>query len=253
MSWKNDYEQMLLDASQYSGESKKEQKVISASSLGNDMLQNYYRFKYGVKEDTKYGQNTMGSIYQMGVDAAAHESPQYLSAIRFSHELSNGWTVSGEIDQYDTINNVIIDNKMTTTTTIKNTRREGKDSGYALQLGVYKMLMVRNGTMDEPTCALAYADKKASFFSKTPTVPLVLDEVETYTPDEIEQMLLDKTNELQDFLVNNKEPDECKNLFPYKVAGKTKRMKCLHYCDYADECTHYKDDDHAIKKIMDEL
>lgn len=250
MNWKEDYEKMLLEASGYSGNRKAGQKIISASSLGNDDLQLFLDYKHGKKEDTKFEASNLGSIFQLGVDLAcenhradrvlADKDRQYNWAQRYTHELPNGWTVSGEIDQEDLINKVIIDNKVSTQTALRKVKSEGKDHQYALQLAVYKYLIWKTrGEHFEG--ALAFIDKAASYFKPTSGDTMNYVDVETYNYEEIEAMLIEKSNKLQEYIDLDVEPDICANRFPFTSKGVTKPMRCLYYCSFNDKCKHFNE------------
>jgi len=259
-----DYELMLLNGARYSGNSQNNKKIFSASMLGSDLLQAYYKYKYGYTEDTKFEANTFGSIYQLGVDKAIENSDmfslQYKSALRHEVKLPNGWTISGEMDQIDTKNKVIIDNKVTTSTTIDSIRKEGKNHNYGLQLAVYKWLLydyqknVLNQEPDEYKTMLAIIDKKHSLFSKKIKYDmLTFVEINTYSLEEIELMLVNKTNELQQYIDLNEEPPMCENLFWYGQKGSRKPMKCLHYCDFSHHCKYYKNSEKDTLNILMDL
>lgn len=235
------YEQMLLDATRYTGNSQAGVHRFSASMLGDDLLQNYYKYMYGSKESKQFEANTFGSLYQLGVDKACEKNDQYLSGPRYSFTLDNGWEISGEIDQMDMINKIIFDNKVTTMTTIKKIRKEGKWHQYALQLGVYKWLLSKI-TKDEWMTALPVVDKGFSYFNDKSLNQIEYIEIETFEPDEIEKMLYERTNLLDEHIEAEEVPGECANLFFFKnKSGKTKKMRCIHYCDYSANCEYYND------------
>lgn len=238
-----DYENMLLEAARYSGNKEPGKKAFSASMLGNDVLQNFLKFKHGSSDSTQFEANTFGSIYQLGVDLASdtfnkEHGERYKSAFRHRVLLDNGWEVSGEMDQIDTKLKVIFDNKVTTATTLAKIKSEGKMHQYALQLGVYKWLMWKLEGI-EYQVAIPLIDKGFSYFKPMKNNQLEFVEVETYSPDEIEKMLIEKTIELQQFIDLDQEPDQCANLFLYGRKGEIKkRMRCLFYCDFASVCKY---------------
>jgi len=249
-----DYEQMLLNAARYSGNREKEKKIFSASMLGNELLQNYLKFKYGIKDKDQFEANTFGSIYQLGVDVAAEkynkkEAPKtrYLSAYRIKIPLSNGWIISGEMDQIDTKYNIIFDNKVSTATTVKKIKTEGLRHQYALQLGVYKWLLHKQAELNniEPVDykgAIALVNKTFSYYKTNNTNQLNLIEVPTFDIDKIEELLIEVTDLLEIAIQSDKQPERCKNLFPFKQKnGKTLPMRCLYYCDLVEHCKSFKD------------
>jgi len=260
-----DYEQMLLNAAEYSGNKEPGKKIFSASMLGNDMLEIYLKFKHGTKDQIIFEANTLGSIYQLGVDTAAdmwnkskHANQiQYINANRLTYELSNGWIISGEMDQIDVINKVIFDNKVTTATKIQDTITNGKNSSYGLQMSVYQFLLYKQQLkdgIDTPEvypAVLPMVDKKHSYFQTNKFNALNFIEVETHTVEDTEQLLLDKTNELQAYLDLDEEPGQCQNLFWYARKGQKRRpMKCLHYCDQNKYCKHFSEFNAAKSLLM---
>jgi len=248
-----EYEQKLLDAARYSGNKEPGKLIFSASSLGNTQLQNYLKFKYGSKDDKEFGANTFGSIYQLGVDKAFEHDPQYHNALRLKWKLSNGWIISGEMDQVDDVNKVIFDNKVTTTTTIGKVYKERLVHHYALQMAVYKWLLYKNFEKKYDT-VLPMVDKSYSHFRENKYDQLTFVEVDTYSFEEIEQKLIDTTNELQNNIDLEIEPAQCsqKDLWFYKPKGATKAkpMRCLKYCDQSNNCPYFDSDHYDMNELM---
>jgi len=240
------YEKMLLKASEYSGRQGHNEKIFSASMLGNDVLQNYLKIKYPPSKQHKFRQNSLGSIYQLGVDNAVKlwnndkKIEDYKSALRLEYKLSNGWIISGEIDQIDWENKIIFDNKMITETRISKIKKDGKNDSYSLQLSVYRFLMNKKYEKDFK-CAIASINKTFSDYRSNKADLLTFIEVETLEPDETERLLLNKTNELDKYLDNDIEPDECENKYWFRKGMVNKPMRCLLYCDYSKHCKFYND------------
>ena len=267
---KIDFENMLLESAEYSGNKLPEQKIFSASMLGNDMLQIYLKYFNGTTSQKQYGMNTLGSVYQLGADVAAdnwnerhysQKKPQYQQALRLTYKLSNGWTISGEMDHIDWINNVIVDNKVVTETSVLKVKSEGKDNGYALQMGVYQFLLYNHMKttfkIPEPEIfkvLLPMINKGHSLYKKiNKTNILNMIEPETYSLADIEQLLIDKTNLLQEYIDLNEFPPECENLwwFGFGAAPK-KKMRCLHYCDQSKFCPNLTDHN-VMTNLLDQL
>jgi len=251
------FEAMLLNAAKYTGNTEPGKKKFSASMLGNDVLQNFLKFKFGSHDGNKFEANTLGSIYQLGVDEAVEINNQddtkhsYISAQRLYQTLSNGWEVSGEMDQVDNENEVIFDNKVTTATAIGKVPTEGKEHGYALQMGTYKWLMYKEYGVLYQT-VLPMVDKGYSYFKTNKNDQLTFVDVETYTPDEIEEKLLTATNELQHYIDLDITPERCANVWPMKRKGQPAvMMRCKHYCDNSHNCPHYNSDYHDVNTLMD--
>lgn len=257
--WKNDFQNMLLRASGYSGNKEPGKKRISASSLTSNMLELYLDYKHGKSNDVQFEASNLGSIYQLGVDLACDENskqaledglePQYISGQRFEFELPNGWILTGEADQIDMINKVIIDNKVSTTSSLKKIKEEGKAHQYAIQLGVYKLL-AHKFYGDHFDGALAFVDKNSSYF-KPQTGPIMnYIDIETYDYETIIKMAVDKSNELQKYIDLGLEPPICENRFPYKSKGVTTPMKCHYYCNYSQHCKHFNSNSKTKANLM---
>lgn len=250
-NWKEFTEQTILDATTYTGNKEKNKKIFSASMLSQDTLQNYYKFKFGSKDSTQFEANTFGSCFHTGVETIFNNLNSKLIETEKSleYELDNGWTISGSIDLILHEFKMILDWKTTTATTIKNVYAEREKNGYALQLGVYRLLVLKCLGEDYFT-SLGMIDKGHSYFKTNKNKHLEFIEVETYSPEEIEKMLYDKTNQLQQFIDLDQEPEECENLWIFRRSGhKPRRMKCLYYCDQADNCKYYNKE----RVVLDEL
>lgn len=253
-----EYEAMLLEAAKYSGNQEKEKRIFSASSLGNEPLQNFLKFKHGGKSSTQYEANTVGSIYQLGVDMAADADKQkYTSAKRLTLDMGNGWTLSGEMDQIDEIRKIIFDNKVTTATTIGKIRSQGKSHQYALQMGSYKLLIEKDeearGLVPSVYSAiLPVVDKSFSYFKANNKFnQLTFVDVETYTTNEIFTMVIEATTELDKYIELDEMPPKCKEVWPYGAKGKaTKPMRCIYYCDFAQHCPYFSTEGPAPIKAL---
>lgn len=258
-----DYEKMLLSASEYSGNRESKKKIFSASMLGSEMLPIYLKFFHGSEKQKKFEANTVGSIYQLGVDSAADKwnekfIPQYENAKRLTYELSNGWIFSGEMDQIDHINKVIFDNKVVTSTAISKVKSEGKNNGYALQMAgyqllVYKDLEARGLKPEVYPVVLPMVDKKFSHYGNNKYETLNFIKPDIFSIKELERILVDKTDLLQEYIDAEMEPAQCVDLWWYGFKGKPKRkMKCLFYCDQSKNCKHLTDHN-VMKNLLEQL
>jgi len=266
---KIDFENMLLESAEYSGNKKAEQKIFSASMLGTDLLQVYLKYYHGSENQKRYGMNTLGSIYQLGADVAAdqwnskHHLPgkiQYQQALRLTYMLPNGWLISGEMDHIDWINKVILDNKVVTETGILKVLKEGKNNGYALQMGVYQLLlykwMLEQGESEPEVfpVLLPMVNKGHSLYKKSNKTEIMnMIEPDTHSIEDIEALLIEKTNLLQEYIDLGEEPPECKDLwwFGFGATAK-KKMRCLHYCDQSKHCSNLTDHN-VMKNLLEAL
>ena len=237
-------EKTLVEAAKYSGNQEPGKKQISASQLGDDDLQLYLKYMHGGKDSETFEANTFGSIYHLGAAEAFKDVEDTEVESPLSYMLPNGWLVTGSMDLILHKFKIIADHKTTTATTITNVIKDGKNAGYSLQMGAYKLLVAKNYGHTDYEAVLPVVDKTFSYFKKANKYnQLTFINVETYSLEDIEQMLIDKTNRLQDYIDLGQEPPECSNVFPYSPGKgqRMKRMRCIHYCDQAGNCTAYKE------------
>ncbi len=252
-----DYTNALLSSTQYSGNSEANTKIFSVSSLGNDMLQTYYSWKYGKADKEKFGANTVGSIYQLGCDTAIETFnknadgsddkvllltglPRYQSALRIQRELPNGWIVSGEMDQIDHKLKVIIDNKVISGSAYKDIMKNLPDHAYNIQLAAYRWLL--EPTHGEYETILAIVNKGGAAVRNDIYTTLHLN---VHPTDVIEEAFINETNQLQFYIDNDVIPAQC-DIHKY---GKTKDVpnRCALYCQHNVHCKYYS----PYKRDMD--
>ena len=245
-------EDTLVKAAAYSGNMDAKKKEISASQLGNDDLQIYLKYMNGGKDSNEFGANTFGSIYHLGAEEAFKDIPNSETEVSMRYKLSNGWTLTGTVDLLLHAFKIIADHKTTTSGSIASTVKDGRNGGYALQMGAYKLLLKKNHNLDDYTAILPMVDKSFSHFKPNKYDQLTFVEAETYSIEDIEQMAIDKTNKIQEYIDFEIVPPVCKNRFPFKPRGSktTKPMRCLHYCDQADNCKHFNSDYHHTNDLL---
>ncbi len=251
MNYKDFAIQLFLKATRYTGNTEPDVKQFSASMLGNDPLQNYLKFKHGSPPEKEFTAATFGSVFHLGAELAFKDTPNADVETSMKVKLQNGWTISGSVDLILHEHKQIIDWKTTTGTAIAKVKTEGRDGGYALQLAVYKYLLYKTQGKIYNT-SLGMIDKSFSYFKTNKNDQLTFIEVETYTPEEIEQKLLNATNELQHFIDMDISPPQCAELWFLKRKGQPAvKMRCRHYCDQNINCPHYNTDYDQTNRILD--
>ncbi len=154
------------------------------------------------------------------------------------------------MDQVDHEDKIIYDNKVLTEGGISKLKQYDINDNYNLQLGVYKYLLYKKiGEIYDTV--LVCVNKSYSYFRKNKKKPIEFIAVSTHDPDEMEKLLLEKTNELDDYIENGIEPAQCQNLFWYRDNGVNKPMKCIYYCDYNHVCPYYAGSNMALKGVLD--
>jgi len=257
LDWKADYEQLLMKATEYSGSKQVGQRKISASSLGKENYMLMVQYNFEKEQQEKFGANTIGSIFQLGVDYAIEKNDtenRYVTAKRLELELPNGWIVSGEYDVYDKFTNTIIDNKVISDYSYKEVTKNLIDSDYNLQVATYSMLdqklkseeQLKDGTVNaEPANgALAIINKGGSAVKDN---IFTLQDLFMHDADTMYQMFIDKTNELQVYIDSNTMPEQTCDTAKFGF-DKGVPKRCMLYCDYRDVCPNYNKNRHMTDR-----
>lgn len=250
MNWKKKLESAILNKTLYSGSTKKEKKVISASSLGQEDLFNLMQYKHGKKVNNSFGASEIGSVYQLGIDEILKDNPDYIVGLRMEHELPNGWKVSGEFDLFDKVNNVIVDCKVLSPAGHAKAIKGNEDDSYNLQLATYRYLIEKTKPKGIDLTREIYTGLHAVNKGGSASKGNILwqGNIPTNSLETIEKMLLDKSNTLQDCIDNDKLPDQLCDQWKF---GRHKGgpARCAIYCDYKDVCPMYsKETEFQIKK-----
>ena len=251
--WKNFIENTILNATKYTGNTQANKRIFSASMLGNDQLMNYLKYIHGSHDSKEYGANTLGSELHLAREHIFNDlkSPEVETELSLKYKLDNEWLITGTMDLVLHNYQIIVDWKTVTTTSIKKAKSEGVFGSYALQLGVYKWLFYKTYKKEYDT-ALSMIDKSFSYFKENKYNILEQFRTNTLSLEEIEQMLYDKTNELDEYIKTNTTPSKCANRFFYKPKGATVStpMKCIHYCDNNINCPYYSSHS-AMNSLLD--
>lgn len=259
----HDFEELLLKATQYSGSRKSGEKVISASSINRESYFLLIQHLFNKQEQSSYGANTTGSLYQLGLDSAlsSHGNGRWRTAQRLEHFLPNGWRISGEYDIFDTETNTIIDGKVISDYSYKSVMKNDIDSDYNVQVATYSALEHINKKPHEieqrplPAKGALHIVNKGGSAAKN-NVSTWLD-LFMHDADTIIQMFTDKTDQLQALLdAYNKDgslPEEVCDTAKYGM-DKGVPKRCTLYCDYKDVCPHFNKNKHFIdRKIINNL
>jgi len=249
------YKEIILNSTQYSGEKKKRQKILSASQLLIDPIAWRLKYEHGVIERDNIGQNTIGSLLQLGIDECVdkynkkHTEIHALYAQRFTATLINDFTLSGEIDQLIEVDDTlwIIDNKLIKHGKFEQIKKEGAYNEYALQVRAYKYLLQQYDHYSKYNIRMVLFlwFKDGTKFGKKPLTDYELYEIEdNFSNSEFEkEILYPKVLDLEESLVIPSENlEQCSNLF-WNNRGKGEKsepFKCMYFCDYNKYCPHYK-------------
>jgi len=268
------YKKAIIKATEYSGNKSVGKKILSASSITNDDLVLILKYKHGSVESDEFGQNTIGSLYQLGVDDAFKNIDNVDTALRLEHSIpSTDWVLSGEIDQLvhlehdGVMHHYIVDNKLVKHKTKTDVLKDGMHS-YVLQLNAYRWLLHKNEVINdcEPVhLVLAFAYKDGTLFAKEeiPNFELVNIDLMMMDNETFESIIIEKANHLESFLSLDTTPPECStkfwNMSKKKTTGKAVPERCVrNWCGVADYCPYFqKGKKHrertAIKNLLNKL
>ncbi len=249
---KNDVEnflhQTMLKATTYSGNKIKQKKILSASQITNDDLPLYLKYMFGLnKKEPQWGQNTIGSIYQLGCNNVFEAEKGEIEK-RLELKLKDGWVLSGELDhlvpfEYNgETHYAIIDNKLVKYSKVKEIKKEGNKHQYSIQVRMYKYLLhtVEGIENDKIHTYLALAFKDGSWFTKTIVPNFELVEIQnSLRDDEIQNMLNEKIDRMERYINNKETPDKCENLFWRAAEKPAKPMRCIKFCDVSEHCPYH--------------
>ncbi len=221
----------ISEGTQYSGSKSPGELKISASSLNDDPLRLYLKYKHGSIDKDEFTASTIGTIFQLGADSIFGNKDGYEIATRRSIELDNGFTVSGEIDLGHLPTKSIIDFKVLSGPGYNSALKNDMNSTYNLQQAVYLLLF------PEYENAHLFLVNKAGSLTKGNIKNLL--KLQVHTKETIMEKLINKTNLLKEFIDADQMPNQCSDIWDF---GKTKGQanRCQSYCDYNKVCPHYQ-------------
>jgi len=229
-------EQKLLEKTQYKGNKEPMQKIISASDFGNELLQIYLRYKYGVQDRTEFGQDTVGSIMHIGIQELLKD--EYEVEKKLELKMDNEWTLAGSIDLIN--NKEIIDIKVTKQYTFDKVLKE-QNHKYIWQLSVYKYLVKKLLNKDLDIKLLLILKDGGYDFRKMQMKPsLVLLDIESKSDKEIEEKFYDITNKIEQYEQLGEYPPICSDLWWRKTKNQSIPIRCKVYCSFNKQCPYYK-------------
>lgn len=227
MKWLREYEF-------YTGEKKKSGSISVTELSGDDMLQMVLRRKFDVPKDDKIGQNTLGSIFDLGMRHIAIETG-LKSMERVKKILPNGWVLSGEGDLIDDEQKTIYDVKLTKIYALEQFRKDKKNHQYTKQLNYYRLLY---GKEDYNLFLMWFLKDQTEAKLDHPREALVTTEVPKLDEKELLKYAIERTNELEVQL----DVDVSKDAKCDDVWGGN---RCKFYCDVKEVCPYAKSKGYA--------
>jgi len=229
-------EYKLISKTQYQGNKEPMQKIISASDFGNELLQIYLRYKYGIQNKEEFGQDTIGSIMHIGIQELLKN--EYEIEKKIELKMDNDWLLSGSIDLMN--DKEIIDIKVTKQYTIEKILKE-QNHQYIWQLSVYKYLVKKILGKDLDTKLLLILKDGGYDFRRMEMKPsLVLLDIEPKSDKEIEEKFYNICSKIEQYEELGEYPQICSDLWWRKTKNQSIPVRCKVYCSFKDKCPYYK-------------
>ncbi len=222
-------------------------RKLSASQVSRDLLELYLSFTEDSQEGV-FGKGEIGSIFHLGMEEVFKDHPKvkdgaWMQEIRETKTLSNGWEIDGKSDMVQFDNGIVIDYKGMSASAYAVLKSNKRDHKVNMQMAIYRWLF-----------NVDYAEVHVFCTNWDPcnaTHPASAYQVfkpEMYEPSEIEEIMLNKTTELELQLASGKAPAKCEDVMPRRLAnGSFINSKCTFYCSYAHVCPRKRDD--TAKKL----
>jgi len=237
---------ILINETNYGGNKDKENKAISCSQLGSDPQECLMRYKHGVIDENKFGQNSIGSLVHMAIESIFKHRDDFKTELALSMPIYEDWLLTGTMDLFDVKNNTVYDIKVSKTYTLQKLKEEPRHN-YKLQVNGYRMLLEDNGYKDVQMKIL-FINKEGGFNARKnediPSIEIV--DVEYAENGYIEDMVKEYVN----FIQMGKEK-KCDDVWVRNVKGKSMPMKCFKYCSYNNLCTQYNPKPETVVKAWD--
>lgn len=250
-------EQIILDACAYGREPLEER--ISASQILNDDLQIVLSYKYGSIEDTEIGDNTIGSICHLGLENIFKGKDNFLVE-HTSEYVVNDIAISGTADLVDTEGKIIYDYKVTKNYTRKMFQKDCKEplkSAYIVQLNINRWLIEKQ-SKESYDVALPWFLKDSKKINGEKA--FYIDEVPKIDDIDLEELVLQKTEVLNNYIEHKEMPGKCSDLWTRKdKAGNVIDTRCELYCGFKNVCPYrnnkgsYSQDKRKVDELLGKL
>jgi hypothetical protein len=231
---------IILKETQYEGNTEPGQKIISASDFGNDILQIYYRYKYGVPKKEIIGQDTIGTVVHKGMEALLSDYEDVETELSLEKEFDNGWKLSGTIDIVHKGFGVIADIKVTKAYTLEKVQKEPLHQ-YTLQLNVYRYLYehLKDAKINK-LHLIAFLKDGGFDFRKMENKPsFQVLEVQKIPDEEIEKRFNEIAKAIEEYESLGIEPPQCSDVWLRKTKEGAIPIRCAQYCAYNNLCKYY--------------
>ena len=234
---------VIEDYEYYDG--KKAERKLSASQASKDLLE-LYLYHTEEAQPSVFGKGEIGSIFHLGMEEMFKSQPRVVEGeavqeVRQQKTLSNGWVIDGKSDMVDFTDDIIYDWKGMSASAYAVLRTNKRTHRVNMQMAVYRWLF-----------GVSYAETHCFITNWDPCNPdhpataYQIFKPDMYEPEEIEALLIDKTDLLDAHLAALKIPPKCTDVMPRRLRdGTFVNSKCMYYCNYSHVCKRKRDDSAA--------
>jgi len=217
---------------------------FSSSMFSQTDLQNFLTIVYGPEEPTDVGQNTLGSIFHLGMENGM-DSDNDMQINEYTMQIKNwkdtGWILSGTADRitYSNTRHATIKDYKLTKLYAGTSVKKDLNHAYRRQLNVLRMLL------QESDDTLTGVDMELDMFYKDADIlyhQKAYENIPIQEITDIEQQTLDKVMSIDALIKAGEMPPECstKDVWIRKLkTGVTVRSRCVAYCSVSHVCPYF--------------
>jgi len=227
---------------------KQEPKKISASQCGAPLLQLYLSQTCEVVDGpNSFSKATNGSIAHLGMEKLVIDEKMDNVEVEVDMQrmLPNGWKITGTSDLIDHEERVVVDYKFEMNYAYKMHFKDGPDAPYNMQGACYSWLChdIHPGraepvNLDYDFHIMSFITDHSPIKKDHPAEAIQVTHMPTWTNKKFEQIMVEKTDELEHHIKSGVAPNECDDVWWRNVNGKKVRTRCEYYCKYKDVCPY---------------
>ena len=217
---------------------------FSASMFSQTDLQNFLTIVYGPEEPTSVGQNTLGSIFHLGMEkglTSNHDDNINEHTMQIENWKDTGWILSGTADriEYPGIHSAVIKDYKLTKLYAGVSVKKDLNHAYRLQLNVLGYLLkqvdksVTNVNME---LDMFYKDADILYHQQA------YENIPIQEITDVEQQTLDKVMSIDALIKAGEMPQECSTKdkwFRKLKTGTVIASRCEVYCSVSNSCPYY--------------
>lgn len=246
-----DLKKAVLEVTQYKNY-KEQSYSFSASMSGNTVLQNYLTIVHGHQPDSDIGDNTLGSIFHLGMEQLVQKHTQdYLIATEQPASMDLGdWKITATADMKifekelipsmatQDVLKEIHDFKLTKKYAVEQIKKDPYNHAYGKQLRINNV--VHNGNDSVKLFIDAFIKDADKLKTEPSYVQIEVPSDNSFTIEQLQEW----TAELQGWIESGEVPPKCDDVWLRKPKGFDYAIpsRCMFYCAHGRSglCPHFK-------------